>query len=1664
MARLACVVQPTPAGVSVTWSDGPAAFAPYELPTRPLAAAADAARAALGAVVEGSFTDDGGDDPAAAAALATAGYALYQALFKPPAEQMALASEVRKWLDTLQAEGAVEGLEVVAEGGPAVPWNLVYDRRPDPAAFKAGGDDPARWRPFWGLRYDLAGGRRVSPLRRLPVLHNPRVVVVTDPLVLDRLPTESRELAALCQEHGWAQARTRQELADALQAGRPDLLYWLGHTQTDPFGLVLGDDAITPDDLKTMLEGDPFADGGSVFGGVAFLNACGTAVAEPSGSFLDALHPLGLTGYVATEQVTVDTFAAPLGREFLTAFAVRGEPLGKVMRQLRGQVPLGLLYGSYCPSAVHVRHESRAPADAAPIVLTRAGVGTKLRRDPTHPPAETHPLPPQPYRSLQAYGPADRALFAGRDDDTLRFAQLLDEPGTRLIILHGESGVGKTSFLRAGVVPFLERECVGYRFARDGDTVLLVRATNDPVAQIAAALTTFCAAPLAHRTPAGADAAADLPAVFRAAVGERTGRDALRDALRADPALLGRLLADLGRVLPFTPVLVIDQAEEVFTLARTPDDEANRGLALEMLRRAAAAPGGFKVVVSLRTEYHGRLTDKLRKGAHPAVGVRDYLLTDFGHEALTEVIRRPTSAERVEYAAEIPAEKYGFRFADGVAEDIARRTRAYSINRADSVLPLVQVVCSQLYDRVCGRADKVVSAADLEAIGGVEGGMRAHAEAMVKHLFPNGADQRAFQRLLADPRTQLFIRQADGTLTTALLPASFLAQHWRGRMPFEDVLRTAGDGDRRLVRVNSLRIGGDEEEQRYVSLGHDALAKVAARWQEEQRRRTQARKVVAGAAAVVVAACVGFGLVARDARREAQSAKDAEEVTQARLTKAEQQDKARAQFAAHYSKAEQIATRAGDVPWDTVVAELRAADAAAAADPGAFADWPLKQSADQLHARAEAALLAKEQLAAERQRFTDLGDAHRDAVFFGSMATGLGDAENHQRVRAAVVKGLTAAGVGFEGADPPTLAPGVFTAAELQLAKARCYELLLLDAQVMAVPAVGKEEVGEWKKRLEVALTRIDRADKLLPDGARTRIGLARRADFHAGLGHAEVAKTWREEAEKTSPVLAADYYLIGLDHHGRREYVRAIPALAAALRADRTHYGAQYLQAVCQLRDKRYEDARSALTRCLDLRDDFVWPRIYRASAEAELARDGRGTYAKAEEDLDEAIKQSRGDEAVRYAALTNRGVMAYRRGAWDDATTHLSDALALRPTALPAYVNLAMAHRDRALAMPVPPAAWAAAGPVAVAATAEQRRPALDAARDTLGKAIAAMPGVAQLHHERVRVHLLRGDVGGARNDLQVAVAIALEQGVTTTLADDLIELGVLLHQGREFKRATDVYRAVLEFPPHSAFPDEKRALAARHLADTLVAREQFDAAALAIDQYLALTPAPAGPALPEPERRTLAAALRTRGLIYAAKKDGKGQRDPKGPGEAIASFTRSLVFKPDPEVLTRRGEAYLAAGAVGLAHADFDDALAYCPCDREARLGRAEAWARVGKYREAVADVETALPVGADPAAKADARRRQNYTAARVLAQVVVGEQRPDDAPRLVGRIAEMLPAAFAEFSAEVQARFWTDFVLADPALARLAANGALAHLETALRPAKPTPAPQPSTRTP
>jgi WD40 repeat protein len=881
MSHVVCVVEQAPGKIGFTWSDGTGAFTPYHLTgaqlelfqkpackcrheldamaqgyVRWVNAASDADRQALDAEMRQTCYQ-----------LALAGYEVYKRLFQA-SDDDAKAKKVKKWLEHLRDRGEVESLEVVLDGDPGVPWNVVYDQPPAEKAFLAG-DDPSVWRPFWGVRYNLAAGKRVDPLRRVPAPAAPCLRMVVDRAILESLPDDQRQrLLAFAGSHGCEKlVHTPEELAEALSAGRPDVLYWLSHAAPD--ALELDGAPVEPLRLFQLLE-ESISDEPGRFPGLVFLNACRTAESPGAGlSFLGALYDARCGGVIATEQQTVNTFANPLGLDFLEAFLDRGESVGAVMQGLRGRVPMGLVYATYCPP--HIRKLPAAPAAQPAVALPVPVPGIEMGRPAAAPP----PLPKHPYRSLSYFDRDDRALFAGRDGDVLCFARILDESATRVLVLHGESGCGKSSFLRAGAIPFLEEQCVGYRFLHERSpggepSPLFIRATNDLPGQIADALVRFCGKPLPHQSPEGQPLVIDLPAVL----GDRRDVPALRQALLDDPALLGRLLSDLGERLPFTPVLVIDQAEEVFTLAREKRDEATRAAALEMLRLTAETTGRFKVVAALRTEYYGRFVDGLRRGVWPAYGVREYLLTDLNEAQLTEAILRPTKFER-----------YGFRYVPGVAEALARSIVEECRNRQDSVLPLAQVICTELYDLVNGRMgeDRVLGQTDVDALGGVKGGMKRHVDELLARHLPRATDRKAFQKFL----TRLYLRQPDGTLTTALMPVTpvgdkgSVQQYWTGRMHLSEMLDLMTRSDVRLLRKNALRLGGGAQRH-YVSLGHDALAQVAAEWDEESKRWARLRKlvsaVIAAAALVVMMTCLTVWAVyeQQEALAKAEAAEKAE--------------------------------------------------------------------------------------------------------------------------------------------------------------------------------------------------------------------------------------------------------------------------------------------------------------------------------------------------------------------------------------------------------------------------------------------------------------------------------------------------------------------------------------------------------------------------------------------------------------------------------------------------------------------------------------------------------------------------------------------------------------------------------------------------------------------
>lgn len=842
MARVVCQVVSRADRVCFIWSDGTASFEPYHLAAAERENFNAVAVQATAALAGGSIAFD----------LARLGHNLYRAVFRLDAPDGGAAQNIARWLSEQQTQGRVDSLEFLSDTPGRIPWALLLDAAPQPGK-------EILWESFWGSRINLAAGRRTNSLRFAGPFVQPTTLLAMEAGLLDQLSPEGR-----ARLEAWGDERLvidgADGLANQLRYRGPDLLVLLA--PVDGGMLRLGTQRIAPAQLQQWIgearEGNPNP--------VIFLGAAGTPEQASAWPAWLAAATGALDGLVTNEVPLAAEVLAQAALAFGERFVKGRQPLAAALADTRRELGAsGPAMVAYCPPGLRTAAE---PVSDAGMELPR------------------QPLPEYPYCPLRACGPDYRPLFFGREEESLRLAALLDAEGTGGVVLHGGPGVGKTSLVQAGLWPYLEQECIGYRILCDrtpeetpGAEIdyppLLLRTSGDLIGQLAEGLVAFCSQPLIYTTPIGTQVTVDLPAILavhlgvppstaiqeppapplpaeQAATGiaepghaplpepepePSPGAPALWLALREDPTRLRRLLDDITRQLPYELVLTIDQGEELLTLTHSPIERERRQQAVEMLVGLADSPARCKVVLILRTEYYGQLAGLLPTGAGRARWT-DFFLDELDEAAMGDAVLGPTSTDEVLYSDEVPHNKYGFAYEEGLAQRIVDEVSVEARDQQHGVLSLLQVVCTMLYDsQVVKRKQTVIRAIDLKAIGGIRGALgRYVAQAIFNLPLQSGA--RDGLRKLVD---RLTTRHADGRITRDLVPARALKDTWRDRTPVEQAVNTAAD-TAGLFSIEQLLVAG--QPGLYVSLGHDAVAQAARSWTDDVRHKAAARKSV----------------------------------------------------------------------------------------------------------------------------------------------------------------------------------------------------------------------------------------------------------------------------------------------------------------------------------------------------------------------------------------------------------------------------------------------------------------------------------------------------------------------------------------------------------------------------------------------------------------------------------------------------------------------------------------------------------------------------------------------------------------------------------------------------------------------------------------------------
>jgi WD40 repeat protein/DNA-binding SARP family transcriptional activator len=301
-----------------------------------------------------------------------------------------------------------------------------------------------------------------------------------------------------------------------------------------------------------------------------------------------------------------------------------------------------------------------------------------------------------PYKGLRPFTEADARDFFGREGLVRRLVARLGEagPGSRFLAVVGASGSGKSSVVRAGLVPAIRDGALG---GPEDPFVAEMFPGEHPIDELEAALLRIAVHPVPR----------------------------LRE--RLDSGSRGLLEAvDLVAPSDAEVVVVVDQFEEAFTLTT---DERERELFLESLRVAAADPESrLRVIVTLRADFYDR----------PLVYPRFGELLAEGTEAVP-----PLTPDELERAIRGPAERIGVRPEPGlVAEMIA------DVAHRPGALPLLQYALTELFEH---RDEDRLTLAAYREIGGIAGALSARADRIYESTEPHGrrATKQVFLRLVA---------------------------------------------------------------------------------------------------------------------------------------------------------------------------------------------------------------------------------------------------------------------------------------------------------------------------------------------------------------------------------------------------------------------------------------------------------------------------------------------------------------------------------------------------------------------------------------------------------------------------------------------------------------------------------------------------------------------------------------------------------------------------------------------------------------------------------------------------------------------------------------------------------------------------------------------------
>ena len=365
-----------------------------------------------------------------------------------------------------------------------------------------------------------------------------------------------------------------------------------------------------------------------------------------------------------------------------------------------------------------------------------------------------------PYRGLDRFEDRDKDLFFGRDQ--LIKSLLAQLSASNVLLVLGASGSGKSSVVRAGLLPQLS-QLIGARFRY----FIFVPDVN-PFESLRSALQ-------------------------GAGFSQAQTRE-LADARPETPPKLIQTLQRSGDQWLF----FVDQFEEIFTVG----DEKLRGSFIAALLQIAQDPNSSaKLVLAMRADFLDRFSPFpefakiLEKNIH--------LVADM-------------HADELRQAIEQPAARHGVVFEQGLVEEIIKDVQGQA-----GSLPLLQYTLDLLWQeeaREDGLADRHLNTKAYRELGGVRGALQKRANEIYAS-FGDGSDAKAATQKQEIVR-QIFLRLVD----LAGEGSDAAAWHPVRRRASIATFATANEQEILQTLINQkLLVSNREGDDATVEVAHEAL-------------------------------------------------------------------------------------------------------------------------------------------------------------------------------------------------------------------------------------------------------------------------------------------------------------------------------------------------------------------------------------------------------------------------------------------------------------------------------------------------------------------------------------------------------------------------------------------------------------------------------------------------------------------------------------------------------------------------------------------------------------------------------------------------------------------------------------------------------------------------